>query len=236
MFQAYMIQQSGNFSVSGQITVDPNANDGSGTLQLTNAANSGNYSLQFCPYPSPLPTAQQNPCTAITDFTTDNSGKAQVNFQFPKKGVWSGIFVAVRGDITEFASGFNLPGAGQQYRAALQQASSVTSGTGGINPGGDALKSGSVSVTDTTAHVVLQNATINVTYSVIFCGNGGGSSCYGIGSLTTDSTGSGTADIDLVKALGNFSPPGIFRLDRSQPLPTGGDAGGVQFMTGFVVM
>lgn len=230
-----MIAQSGGKG-AGMVTVDAAANDGSGRLQLSGAAAGATYSLQFCPYATAEPAPQQDSCMAVTNFATDSGGAATVNFKFPKSGVWSGIFVAVRGGNTEFASAFTLPGTGLQYHSALQQASSVTSGTGGMNPGGDALKSGSVSVKDNTAHVVLQNATISVTYTVIFCSNGGGSGCYQVGTISTDSTGSGSADIDLLSALGTYSPPGIFRLNRSQPLPNGGDAGGVQFMTGFVVM
>ncbi len=230
-----MIQQSGSHSVSGQIAVDLTADDGKGVLQLKNAATSASYALQFCPYPSPLPTAGlQDQCWAITDFTTDASGQAGVNFQFPKNGIWSGNFVAVRNGTAEFASGFNLPGSGVQFRADLHQASSITSGTGGMNPGGDALKNGSVTVTDNTAHVEVQNATVNVTYSVTYCMNGGGSSCWQVGSLSTDQTGSGKTDIDLAAALGTSDQSGIFRLNRSEPLPSGGDAGGVQFMTAFV--
>lgn len=228
-----MLTTSGN--VSGLITVNAAADNGAGALQLKGAAASATYSLQFCPYTSSMPSGSDDSCMPVQDFTTDAAGQANLTFTFAKQGVWSGVFAAVRSNNAEFASGFNLPGTGSQYRSALQQASSVTSGTGGINPGGDALRSGSVSVTDNTAHVVLQNATVSVTYSVVYCGDGGGSSCYQVGTVSTDSTGGGTADINLLSALGAFSPPGIFRLDRSQPLPNGGDAGGVQFMTGFVV-
>lgn len=230
-----MIQQDSAHTVSGQITVDATADDGSGTLRLSNAATSASYKLEFCPYPSPRPSPQQDQCTPVTEFNSDSAGKAKVDFHFPKDGVWAGIFVVVRDGTAEFVSGFNLPGTGTQYLSALKQASSITSGTGGINPGGDGLKSGSVTVNDSTAHVELQNAITDVTYTVTFCLNGGGSSCYQIGTLSTDSTGSGSTDIDLLQALGALPGlSGIFRLNRSEPLPNGGDAGGVQFMTAFV--
>jgi len=100
---------------------------------------STSYALQYCPYPSPLPDAHQNACTTVIAFTTDAAGKANVNFQFPKNGIWAGIFAAVRNDTAEFVSGFNVPGSGQEYRSSLKQASSINSGTGGITPGGDGL-------------------------------------------------------------------------------------------------
>ncbi len=229
-----MIKQDASSTVSGQIVVDAVADDGSGALQLTNAAASASYNLQFCPYPSPFPTASQDVCTQVTGFTTDASGKTSVTFKFPKSGVWAGIFVAVRNSVTEFVSGFNVPGTGEQYRSPLKQASSISSGTAGQNPGGDALKEGSVTVNDNTAHVELQNATVSVTYDVVFCLNGGGSSCWQIGTLSTDATGSGAVDIDLMARLGSITGAGIFRLNRTYTLPNGTQVPAVQFMTAFV--
>ncbi len=229
-----MIQQNGSGTVGGQITINAVADDGSGTLQLSHAAAMMSSALDYCPYPSPLPDAQQNACTTITAFTTDVAGAATVKFQFPQNGTWAGVFAVVRDNTAEFVSGFNAPGSGMQYRSSLKQASSINSGTAGETPGGDALKHGSVTVTDSTAHIALENATTDVTYTIIFCRNGGGSSCYQVGAISTDSTGSGASDIDLVKILGTLDNTGIFRLNRTYTLSNGTQVPAVQFMTAFV--
>lgn len=233
MFESLMVRTDNN-SVSGQIVVDPSADDGSGTLKLSNAAPSVSYTLQFCPYPSPLPGPSPTRCFTVTTFNTDSAGAANANFTFPNKGTWAGVFAAVRNSTTEFVSAFLVPGSNKQYRSTMKSASSLNSNNGTIVPGGDGLRHGSVTVTNSTAHVELQNAIVSVTYDVIYCMNGGGSSCYSIGKLSTDGTGSGSVDIDLQSALGNSTNAGIFRLDRTYTIPNGTQQTAVEFVTAFV--
>ena len=226
--------RSDNDAVSGQIVVNPVADDGSGNLRLSNAAASSSYTLQFCPFPSAQPEASGNRCFTVTTFTTDSMGSATADFTFPKSGTWAGIFAATRNNATEFVSAFNIPGSGKQYRSTMKDAGSLNSNNGSFSPGGDGLRHGSVTVTDSMAHVELQNAIVSVTYNVIYCRNGGGSSCYSIGNLSTDATGSGSTDINLQSALGTSTDAGIFRLDRTYTIVNGTQQTSVEFVTSFV--
>ncbi len=231
-FQAIMLNPTGQ-STGGQVTVDATANNGSVALQLKGLQSMTSYAVNFCPFPG----GESNGCFQITTFTADTSGNASASFTFPRVGNWAGVFTVTHNGTIEQASGFTYSVTTTDWRAALQRVSTIT---GGIGPnyqvGTDPLSSGSVSVAGSTATVQIQGAVPSSTYSVTFCANSGGSSCYNVGPVTTDGAGKGSATFNLLQtAVGNFTPPGIFNVGRTTPTSTGGSTGGIQFITGFVV-
>jgi hypothetical protein len=244
MFQALMVQSTSS-TVAGQITVNASADNGAGSLQLTKAATGTNYTLEFCEFPTPnaVPNGQTNTCSDITMLTTDGSGNAQISFTMPK-GVWAGVFSVVRNNFGDFNSGFILPGAGQQYRAPFVPAlpnfqigrEDFNPATGRTQQTPDNQDDGSVTVSGTIAHLVLHNGIPLTAYRVSVCGNGDGSSCGGVGSFTTDASGSATTDIDLLKAMGSAGfQPWVFVVETQNTLTGTINSKGAVFVSGFNV-
>lgn len=79
-----------NPTSNGTVTIDT-ATNGAGTLQITGLAVS-NGELQFCP------GGVNSTCTNIAPVTTDAGGNATVNFTFPEKGTFSGVWQIVMSD------------------------------------------------------------------------------------------------------------------------------------------
>ncbi len=222
--------QTGTGTVVGQLTINPSADNGNGTLQLNSVTPNSTFNLRFCPFP----TGTAGCTLIVTTLTTDASGSGQSNFTFPSHGTFTGVFLAGRDSMQEFDGAFNIPGTGPQFQASLQPAASITGGLEpGLAVGNDPLKSGQVSIgAGTMVHVVLQGAAPNATYGLTFCMNGGGSGCYATGTFTTDASGNATADLDFAQGFGQ-SPdiPGVFLLGRDVPAPSGS----IEFATAFRV-
>ena len=200
----------------GQITLNTT---GGGTVQLQSAAASMSYSVEFCQFPNGMSN-----CFSVGSASTDSSGNTQSSFTFSRSGTWAGIFLLQpSGGGTAFDSNFPVPGSGTQYQNPLQQAATISGGTPSFwgPDGSDPLSSGFVTITGNIAHITLNGALANASYTVNFCGNGGGSSCFAdLGKVSTDANGNGAADIDTM----GRNIPGVFGLARSD--------GALQFITG----
>ncbi|HET9697338.1 MAG TPA: hypothetical protein VFP40_10760 [Terriglobales bacterium] len=206
---------SADSSNHGQITLKASA---SGTVQLQGAAASTQYAVNFCKFPDG--TAN---CFSVGSVTTDASGNVNGTFTFSKSGVWVGIFSLQPGDgSTSYGSSFPNPSTAAQYLNPLQRASTVTGGLPSFwgSAGADPLTSGSITVVGTKAQITLTGAAPNASYSVSFCANGAGSSCFaGLGTITTDASGNGTGTAET----NGYNPPGVFAL---------GNNNAVEFVTG----
>ena len=200
----------------GKISLDAG---GGGFVQLQNVAASTSYAIQFCQFPNGTSN-----CFSVGSVSTDGSGNAQSAFTFSRSGTWAGIFLLQpNGGGTTYDSNFPEPSSGTQYQNPLQRAGTVTGGTPAFwgPPGSDPLSSGFVAITGTIAHVTLNGALANASYTLNFCGNGGGSSCYAdLSTVNTDANGNGAGDIDTH----GRNIPGVFGLARSD--------GALQFITG----
>ena len=237
MFQTALVPNDTTKAPVGSVTINANADDGSGNLSLNRVAPSTDFALEFCRFPKDLFGPGHGPpdtCIPVTTFTSDTLGNVSVTFRFPQSGTYAGIFVVAENGTSEFSSGFNIPSNGTEYTAALQPESSITGGVQASNsnappPAVTTLTSGSVTVSASSATFTIAGASLtNQTLLAVFCGNGDGSSCFNIGSLTTDANGNGSAVINLVTALGNNNPPGVFLLEQNSP--TGGG-----YIVGFIV-
>jgi hypothetical protein len=202
-------------SPQGTITVDTTANNGAGNLQAFVESSNSTFTLQFCPFPQ---SQNSSNCTNVTTFSSDAHNFANVNFTFPMKGTFAGIFLIIdsAGNQTEAASAGVT---GMSYKSALLPAASITGGIGqttGNSPG-----SGSVVVNGTTAHVTLTGAFPNHTFTIAPC-----PTCAPSGNITTDAQGNGSADVTDLQPGNNFEGSAMFFVS---------DANDVQFVTAFRV-
>ena len=198
----------------GQITVDSSANNGAGNLQLNNVGANLNLILQLCPYPQAFAN-----CMNVTALTTDANGNANLNFQFPQKGAFAGEFQLVDMTGTQFA-GAGTGSAGLNFRSALLPAATITGGI--AQPTGIAPGIGAITVTGTTAHVVLTGTNPNATFNVAVCSIFPQTPCAPLANVTTDMHGNASMDVGTVQTAGS----NIFRLS---------DAAGAEFVSGFRV-
>jgi hypothetical protein len=170
--------------------------------------------LQFCPYPQNFAN-----CINVTQLTTDSSGNANVNFTFPQKGTFSGVFQLVQTNSAQAAvTGTGSTGA--SFKSALLPAGTVTGGiqqTTGHAPG-----SGTVAVSGTTAHITLTGTTPNHTFATAVCSLSPQGPCSALANITTDSQGNASVDVGTVQ-------PALWSVFRVS------DSDGVEFVTAFPV-
>ena len=207
---------SKNESAEGQITLDMAANNGAGNVTITNAG--GNVGanqpmiLQFCPFPQ-----NDTNCINVTSFTTDSSGKANMNFMFPQKGTFAGAFQILNNG-TQFLVTASGSTSAVNFQSALLPAGSIT---GGINQvTGSAPGSGAATVTGTTAHLSLSGTFSNHTFQAAVCGING--SCTMLSSVATDMQGNASADIAMLPPFDSV----LFVVS---------DSSGTQFISAFRV-
>ncbi len=226
-FAESMLANDATGTVAGQVTVSPS---GAGAMNVSGAAPNTTYTVQFCPF-----AAMNGACNTLATLTSSGSGAVSATFTVPGHGGFAGVFQLLAGSTVAFVSGFNIPANGSTLQAVLVRASTVAAGFTtqtqvGIGVGFDPLASGSVSVgTSDTVHVQLQGAAASQSYSVEFCRNGGGSSCFGVGGITTDASGNGSADLSLSSSVGpGNDQSGVFLI-------TGGKPPAIEFVSGFTV-
>jgi hypothetical protein len=209
------LEQGRTPSAIGQITVDTTANNGAGNLQFTGIGETNTMLiLQFCPYPQAF-----NGCFNVTSLTTDASGNANVNFTFPQKGTFSGIFQLLQTNTAQLAA-TATGSTGTNFRSALLPAANVT---GGIQQTtGNAPGSGTAVMNGTTAHITLTGTTPNHTFNTAVCSLFLTTQCAALANITTDAQGNASADVGPVQPAGWSD----FRVS---------DSDGVQFVTAFRV-
>ncbi len=197
--------------------------DGSGTAAFDTGFPQGTtWAFTFCPFPSPA----YRGCPALTTVQGDGSSNpVSFPFHMPQKGTFAGVFVIENPNFAFYDSGFLFPATGDQYLSPLVRASTVSGGIGNVVVGSEPLSSGQVTMNNSSAaHVVVQGAQPNTTYGVTYCFVTDGSSCFQVGSLTTDASGNGATDIS--DSAGSQTFEGVYHLD---------DASGVQYITGFTL-
>jgi hypothetical protein len=196
----------------GQVMVDTAADNGSGNIRLNGAGLTATETLQFCPAGGSF-----NNCFGIA--TT--AGTGVTNFQFPNKGAFAGVFAVLDMGQQVAVGGFgNI--AGVNFQSALLQAASITGGIGQA-AGNAPLTSGSAVATGPALHLILNGTTPSHSFTVLSCGVFGGSSCTGVGTVTTDASGNLSADVPGASA----AVGAVFVLS---------DSAGAEFITGFRVM
>ncbi len=180
---------------AGELTIN---SDGSSRIQFAGGTRSSTYSLVFCRFSGPISAS----CPQVTTFTTDADGAASAAFTYTSPGIFMGAFAVVRNGAVEFNVAWNYRTANGNLQAFVFPAASVTGGLGnGWTAGSDSLSSGNASFGGGTLHIDVLGAPANTTYGITGCQNGGGSGCFSLGSLTTNSSGSGSVDVP-VAALG----------------------------------
>ncbi len=198
----------------GPIVINTTANDGSGRMQLSNLGIiNTSLVLQFCPYPRDL-----SGCISVTSFATDANGRANINFTFPQKGNYAGIFELIDA-IDPLLAATSTGSAGISFQSALLPAGTITGGiqqTTGNVPG-----KGIIVVNETTAHVTLTGATPNHTFKTTLCPPSTGP-CMVLANITTDAEGNASVDVGNIQAAGWST----FFLS---------DSDGVEFVNGFQV-
>jgi hypothetical protein len=199
----------------GPITIDISANDGSGNLHFTGIGeNNTMLVLQFCPYPQAF-----NGCFNVTSLTTDATGGANVNFMFPQKGAYSGVFQLLQTNGAQLAVTATAS-SGINFRSALLPAATIT---GGIQQTtGNAPGSGTAVMNGPTAHITLTGTTPTHTFNTAVCSLILATACAPLASVTTDAQGNASADVGAVQPAG-WS---VFRVS---------DSNGVEFVTAFRV-
>lgn len=142
-----------------------------------------------------------------------------MNFTFPQKGSYSGIFQVLQINDAQFLT-TATDSTGISFQSALLPAGTVTGGiqqTTGNAPGiGAAVMNGA------TAHITLSGTTPNHTFSTAVCSLVLSTPCANLANITTDAQGNASTDVGTVQAAGWSD----FRVS---------DADGVEFVTAFRV-
>lgn len=211
----------------GQIIVNLNGASGVGSVKATNGAVNATYTITF------LPFTHSTSSFPVGTVTSDASGNINGSFTFPQKGTFAGIFHLSAGtnafntEIDPMDSGvdnntnfvFNVP---------LVRSGTVSPALNDFSiTGTDPLTSGTVVAGGGHVHVELHGAAPNGTYTIGACGVNDSSSCSELtgGTLTTDSSGNGTLDVNGFLE-GNGDPSVIVEVFRNAQR---------QYVSGFTV-
>lgn len=198
------------------------------------APNSNTYVARFCPFGG-------GSCMTLTDKPTfRNSGGMQIAGTFPGHGAFSGAFIISQNGVDAWETGFTAPSSGSvvftgtQFSAQLVRASTISNGLGSqaqFGVGSDPLASGAATVSepDKMLHPNLTGASPSTTYTVSYC-DPSGAKCVALGTLTTDSSGNGSAGLSITPARspGDVNA-GQFKLSRD------GANGPIEFVSAFIV-
>jgi len=163
---------------NGQISIDMNGNV---TVQLTGAAASTTYSVNFCPaYVQYNGTSDAPPCFDTGPVTTDTNGSGTSTTLFPKSGSWAGDFTlfttsnSTPADSSQYSTG-NFPASnsypggypsGMVYMSTLQP-ESTTNGIAVATQASpqDPLTSGTVTFSNGSMIFAVSGASANTEYS-----------------------------------------------------------------------
>lgn len=200
-YQATFYPSGGTNGGGGQISMD---SAGNMTVELTGAAASAMYTLQFCP--SEQAGGDPIVCTNVGTVTTSASGSADSTMLFPNPGSWAGDFQLNIGSNSEYVTNMNPAASApnQVYMATLQP-ETTANGTGVIMAGGSPqapLKSGTVTYSSGSLQFVLTGTSPNTAFSAGESTNYlGSSSSYllynsqGQANFTTDAQGDVTFSV-----------------------------------------
>jgi len=185
----FLVADGSSAPPRGTVVMNAQADNGSGTLQISGGQPSTSYELHFCPGSQ---TTGGN-CISIVTFSTDANGSANVSFQIPPgasaSGQFVGTFFVFKDGNPIYTSGANAQATGVSFRAALLPGLPE-------NPSGG----GSISVSGQTLHVVLNGVPPNLNYEVLPCSwTAMGLRCNSFGTVTVsaDAQGNGTRDFNL---------------------------------------
>jgi len=177
----------------------------------------GTYALKFCMYPASV--YPDTTCLNLGALTVNASGNGTTTVHFPQSGTWAGLFRvydAGGNRVLETSGSLNSDGSGysETYSAKVMTwvPSSTTNAAGAEVNGPQDPGTGVMSVDYATLSLILTGAPANTTYSIIQCYMGG-SSCFQIGTITTDTSGNATVSHNTVPLTPG--PIGVFRLSRT---------------------
>lgn len=212
MFQAAMLKPDGH--TMGQIQVNASANNGAGMLIVSGGPPNASLDLQFWPFDPDTYGKGGAPAYSVTTVSTDASGNAQMNFQYPKSGVFFGNFRLFQGATDVADSGFNYPSSQSSltstpdYHASIQRASTVNDvNWSTFTLGNDQITTGTFNIHGSTLTVNITGAVPSSIYEMTLCPGMTGSGCYGSGRFSTDATGAANATIDLnTTSAGGYTP------------------------------
>lgn len=198
-YEAPFINSTGGTnSVKGEVSIDTMGNV---TVQLTGAAASTSYSMEFCEAIAPFATTSAIDCVPMTNLTTDSSGNAKSTFPFPESGEWAGDFYLGTGNnnTTQYATSLDPGVNNETYMAALLPDTAVNGGVDTTASPQDPLASGSVSYSNGTLKFTVAGAAPNTTYGTNESETPtlDGSGTYATGNLVTDGSGNGSLTTTL---------------------------------------
>ena len=208
MYQVQLVSNQHAQVTVGQVTVNPDSNNGDTEVKLNGTVASTQIFVKFCRFGS-----LQKDCINVGNFMTDASGNADAKLSFPVAGTWAGVFYLGNSAdfdpqtqtwyMTEPAAFSGNFGTTQSYRVGLLPENSVSGGLDGIKTTQEPIASGFVSEVGSTLHVEVKGVQPNTSYEVGYCPN----SIFGSGcnqplndTFTTDSAGNGSADMQETSA------------------------------------
>jgi hypothetical protein len=168
--------------------VNESASDGRGVLQITGGDANSLYQLRFCMRGAPDDLTS---CQTVTDYSTDASGAATVNFQMAA-GNYSGAFFIFKNGEVRFAGGYNETIAGISLSS-------------GLFPGASTQGYGRGDVVGENLRIALNNGPPNESFQCMLLGLSSGSSSQA--TLKTDAQGNGSTTFDFHPGFPN-PPPG----------------------------
>lgn len=190
-YQAPLLQ--GQSTANGKVTVDTTGNV---AIQLTGAAASTTYSVQFCPAVDSLNSnASAATCLNIATLATNASGDGSATAMFPQPGNWAGDFEVMLGSKQMYGTYLWPAVPNQTYMATLEPKMSTNNGWDTTLSKQDPLTSGTVTYTNGNVTFTLTGGLANTTYesneseTVYIDGSG----TYGLNTFTTDAKGDATS-------------------------------------------
>lgn len=209
--------------------MNTNANDGQGTVTLSNAVKTNTvettmgYDVNFCPYAT-------GGCTIrVGEVTADANGNGSANFKFPQTGTYAGVFrVLSQDDRFWLYSGMATPAQATQVFHLVKSADVRPAVSSWAPLGTDPLSWGAVTIDGSTSipngRLELHGAAPNMEYGLVECTAQPEHVpvCSSVvGSFTTDASGSATVTFNPP-----YTSPAIYEVKH-------GDLH--EFVTGFIV-
>ncbi len=162
------------------------SNGGDVTIQLTGAQANSAFTLSFCP---------GAPCFDLgQSLMTDAGGNGQLTFHFPRSGKWSGFFEGNSGSLTISTQNATLGTMSAIFLSSAELNGTPVCGTCRY----ETLQSGTVSVVNQIAHIVLVDADPGNPNQVQEVDLGG----KNLGNIVMDTNDNVTADVPLQGASG----------------------------------
>lgn len=203
-YQAPLLSQPGETTINGQVSIDTN---GEVTVQLTNAAASMSFSVQFCPAVNESISGIIPACFGVGVVSSDSTGSGSATAMFPQPGDWAGNFGVNSGSSTEYKTGL-VPGLNSEtYMSTLQPQTAVNGIGVAAGTIQDPLNIGVVTYSNGTVLFTVAGTSPETTFTTNESESRyvDSSGTYALSTFMTNAIGNGSLSTTLSGAGGDLS-------------------------------